>query len=336
MPETLTAPAPAPPAPPATGTAAAEAPSPQPDWKLIGLFYGLAFGWVSLLALVLYFTGARFGFTEAPLYAQLAVAFFYMPAPLVAAMIAERVGKRRSGMRDLVRTIRWKRFFALCLLVPLGLYFTNLALTLVLGNLAHIPLVGRLVTSQSEFVGNMAGLFGPALMAKGAATLPPFWVFFLLGLIAAPIVGFTVNGLFGLGEEYGWRGFLMNEVKPLGSVRGNIITGVMWGFWHAPLIWMGFNFGRYTLVGPLFMIALCIPFSFLLWHAREFTGSVLAAAVLHGAFNGMAGIMAILTADRSVLVGIPTGVIGALGIAIVAASVGAAAKRAREVPAVRG
>ena len=46
----------------------------------------------------------------------------------------------------------------------------------------------------------------------------------------------TVNGLFGFGEEYGWRGWLADELRPLGPVVANLVTGVLWGLWHTPLI----------------------------------------------------------------------------------------------------
>jgi membrane protease YdiL (CAAX protease family) len=319
VPDTLTA---------ATAAPPGATPPRRPDWRLIGLFYGLAFGWVALVALGISLTGARMGLTQVPVYAQLVVGLFYMPAPLVAALITERVAGRRLLIRDLFRGLRVGRFFALCIAGAAGLYAADLLLTLLLGNVLHVSGVGELASSQAQFVENMTQLFGVERMKAATVPLPSVWAFYLLGLVAGPIVGFTINGLFGLGEEYGWRGFLMDELRPLGAVRANLLTGVMWGFWHAPLIWMGFNYAAHTLVGPLFMIALCIPFSFLFWSAREYAGSVLAAAALHGAFNGMAGVLTLLTIGRSPLLGVPTGLVGALGIAVVALPVWRLAKRA--------
>jgi membrane protease YdiL (CAAX protease family) len=321
-----------PPAPPSTtvGTAVAtgQPPERRPNWRLVGIFYGLAFFWVCLVAAVLYFTGANMGFTKAPLFAQLSIAFFYMPAPLVAALITERIGRRRSGMRDLVRHIRIGRFFLVCVLGAACVYLADLGLTYLLGNVLHLPGVGHLATTQAQLLANVVRMVGPERM-KGAdlSGIPPLSALYAGGVFVAMIAGFTVNGLFGFTEEYGWRGFLMDELRPLGQVKANLLTGVMWGFWHAPLILMGFNFAPYNLVGPLFMILLCIPFSFWLWNAREYAGSVLAAAVLHGAFNGMAGILVLLAVGRNPLVGVPVGIVGALGVAIGAAGTAALVRR---------
>jgi len=145
------------------------------------------------------------------------------------------------------------------------------------------------------------------------------WALVGLALGGALVAGFTINGLFAFGEEYGWRGWLADELRPLGAFWANVITGVLWGLWHAPLILLGFNYGAYGRIGTAFMVALCIPFSFLLWRAREVTGSLLAPAVLHGAFNGFAGVFLVLLVDTNPLIAAPVGLIGAGAFAVVAA-----------------
>lgn len=65
--------------------------------------------------------------------------------------------------------------------------------------------------------------------------------------------GFTINGLFAFGEEYGWRGVLMDELRPLGTARANVLTGILWGLWHAPIILLGFNYGQQRILGVLTM-----------------------------------------------------------------------------------
>jgi membrane protease YdiL (CAAX protease family) len=320
-----------PPAPPNATVATAvgaDMPDRRPNWRLVGLFYAMAFGWVSLVAFGLFLTGARMGFTSATIYAQLAVAFFYMPAPLVAALITERVAKRRPLIRDVARHLKIGRFFLVCIAGAVTFYLADLGLTFLLGNLLHVPGVGQLATSGQQLVDNIVHLIGAdRIKNPSTADMPPLPALYVGGVFVAMIAGFTVNGLFGFTEEYGWRGFLMDELRPLGQVKANLLTGVMWGFWHAPLILMGFNFAPYNLVGPLFMILLCIPFSFWLWNAREYAGSVLAAAVLHGAFNGMAGILVLLAVGRNPLVGVPVGIVGALGVAIGAAGTAALVRR---------
>ncbi|WP_054703444.1 CPBP family intramembrane glutamic endopeptidase [Bacillus sp. JCM 19041] len=39
-----------------------------------------------------------------------------------------------------------------------------------------------------------------------------------------------------LGEELGWRGFVLNELqKKVSPLKSALIVGVVWGFWHTPL-----------------------------------------------------------------------------------------------------
>ena len=63
------------------------------------------------------------------------------------------------------------------------------------------------------------------------------------------------------------------------------------------------------------MIAWTIPFSYLLAGVRRRTGSVLAPALLHGAFNGTAGLFTVLVAGGDVLVALPVGLLMALVLA---------------------
>jgi membrane protease YdiL (CAAX protease family) len=168
----------------------------------------------------------------------------------------------------------------------------------------------------------LAAVAAAAPASAGQVTLtnaPPVGLFYVLGPIVGLMAGFTINGLFAFGEEYGWRGVLMDELKPLGAVRANLLTGVMWGLWHAPVIMLGFNYGTQRGWGILLMCAWLTPFSFILWRAREYSRSVVAPAIIHGAYNGFAGFFVLLIANRSPVFSAPVGLAGALAITLVAA-----------------
>jgi membrane protease YdiL (CAAX protease family) len=62
----------------------------------------------------------------------------------------------------------------------------------------------------------------------------------LATFIAAPIL----NMIPALGEEIGWRGFLLPNLEPLGKRRAAVLSGMIWALWHAPLILiLGFYYG---------------------------------------------------------------------------------------------
>ncbi len=167
-------------------------------------------------------------------------------------------------------------------------------------------------------ISEMAKGQGVAPPTAAELQMPPLGLLYVLVLVSGLAAGVTINGLFAFGEEYGWRGFLMDELRPLGAIRANLLTGVMWGLFHAPIILLGFNFAPYRWLGIPAMILLCTPFSFLLWRARQFTDSLLIPAMLHGSFNAFGGFFLMLLVGRNPLVALPVGLLGAAALALVA------------------
>jgi len=91
------------------------------------------------------------------------------------------------------------------------------------------------------------------------------------------------------GEEYGWRIFLQDKLtKMFGYPRGIFILGFIWGLWHLPIIFMGYNYPGYPIWGSLLMIIYTINMSLILGLAVVISRSVWLAAFLHGLNNGVA------------------------------------------------
>lgn len=296
----------------------------QVRWGRVGLFYGLALGWVGLVTLGLFLSGSRdFSASGASQVSLLVIAALYMPAPLAAALVVERLDRRRpliattfQGFRAALPTL-----VTVAVGVLVALLGGMLAATWLLGNLAGVSGVGTVLFSHEDLVANILLLFpsqDAAQVAQLSAAVPPFWVLIGAAAVSALIAGFTINGLFAFGEEYGWRGWLADELRPLGPVVANVITGILWGLWHTPLILLGFNYAPYNRLGPAFMVVFCVAFSFVLWRAREVTGSLLAPAILHGMFNAFAGIFVFILSDRHPLLSAPVGLLGSAVIALTA------------------
>lgn len=147
--------------------------------------------------------------------------------------------------------------------------------------------------------------------------LPPVQIIVFAQLAMIPVGG-LFNSLFAFGEELGWRGWLLPALRPLGTWPALILSGVIWGVWHSPIILLGYNFGRTDITGVLFMIGGCVAWGVLLGWLRLRSASVWPAVIAHGSLNAAAGMIVIFAAAQPDLA-----LAGPLGVAgwIVAALV---------------
>ncbi|MGV9679429.1 CPBP family glutamic-type intramembrane protease [Nocardia sp. NPDC003482] len=98
-----------------------------------------------------------------------------------------------------------------------------------------------------------------------------------------------------LGEEIGWRGWLLPRLTDrLGVPIALITTGVVWGLWHAPLTLLGYGFTDLGAWAALAYIPFCAIFGTLLGWLRLWTGSVWPSTVAHAANNTIASVLATL------------------------------------------
>lgn len=93
-----------------------------------------------------------------------------------------------------------------------------------------------------------------------------------------------------LGEEYGWRAYLTPKLETLmPTPLALIVSGIIWGMWHAPIIKTGFNFGTgykfFPYAGYAGMCLMCIFMgSFLTWVTKK-TKSAYPSAIAHTAVD---------------------------------------------------
>jgi membrane protease YdiL (CAAX protease family) len=100
-------------------------------------------------------------------------------------------------------------------------------------------------------------------------------------VILGPLLGLIIT----FGEEYGWRGFLQSELVRLGRVRGVGLLGIIWGVWHWPVIWMGYNYPGQPVLGSVLFVGYTVLLSYFLAYAVFKSKGVWTAAYLHGLFN---------------------------------------------------
>ena len=159
------------------------------------------------------------------------------------------------------------------------------------------------------------------------ATLPVspklFWVVQLLLMMVAPLL----NLIPCFGEEWGWRGYLLPKVAQRMTFLPTILlTGFIWGIWHAPIIVAGHNYGMsypgYPWWGIIAMCVFCIVVGTLFSYVTLKTKSCWPAVFAHGMLNGTASVGVIFLADPMAydrFIGpVPTGIIGVAAYLLVA------------------
>lgn len=99
------------------------------------------------------------------------------------------------------------------------------------------------------------------------------------------VIGPFLGLIIAFGEEYGWRGYLQTELIHLGRIRGVLLLGVIWGIWHWPIIWMGYNFPGQPVLGSLAMVALGIILAFFFAYSVFKAQGIWIAAYLHALNN---------------------------------------------------
>jgi membrane protease YdiL (CAAX protease family) len=115
----------------------------------------------------------------------------------------------------------------------------------------------------------------------------PAWLSVAIGLVLVCLFGLVGSLASALGEEIGWRGFLVPELARTTGFTGTaVISGVVWAVWHYPvLIWADYNAGTATWYGLTCFTALVISSSFLSAWMRLKSGSLWTGAMLHASHN---------------------------------------------------
>jgi uncharacterized protein len=109
------------------------------------------------------------------------------------------------------------------------------------------------------------------------------------------LVTFVITFLFGgpLAEEPGWRGFALPRMQPrYGPLKGALLLGVLWAFWHLPDFLTsaqgggpGTGWGAFFTNLPIFVlmvVAICVVMT---WFFNHTGGSLFIMILLHASIN---------------------------------------------------
>jgi len=132
---------------------------------------------------------------------------------------------------------------------------------------------------NKEFVNKIATAFG----WKGF----PEWIFILIYFILGGTIGMVRSSATALGEEIGWRGFLVPELyKSLGYTKTSLLTGAIWSVWHYPiLLFADYNSGTPAWYGLTCFTVMVISISFVFTWYRMKSGSLWTGVLLHASHN---------------------------------------------------
>ena len=135
-----------------------------------------------------------------------------------------------------------------------------------------------------------AGLarFDPPDLAKiGITGLLPIGRFAILLLLALTVVT-LISALSAVGEEIGWRGFMLTRLVEAGVPAPLLVSGVVWALWHVPLILTGQYAagGNRTLSAILFVAGISAA-GCAIGFLRLSSGSIWPAVLLHAAWNAV-------------------------------------------------
>ncbi len=274
------------------------------DRKKVLLFLGLTFAADWLMAGLFYLLGGRLNTTPAVI-----MALCYMFVPMVVAVVVQKFIYHQPLKEPLGISFSINRWWLAAWLIPPIMAFAAFGVSLLFRSVSYSP-------EMAGIYQHFATVFTPEQIEqirRKQEMLPfhPIWFALLQGLIIGP----TLNALAGFGEELGWRGFLQHELAPIGFWGSSALIGLVWGVWHLPLILMGHNYPGHPVAGALLWTGICIFLGVIISYVRTRARSVIAAAVMHGTYNGTASLAIILIVGGNDLI---TGVQGIAGLIVTA------------------
>lgn len=211
-----------------------------------------------------------------------------MMVPLVAVVLTQLIC-REPVLSRLGISFRFNRWWIIgWLLIPV-LAMATLGVSLLMPG-AHWDADSQLVQLALQQMPQAGGVWG--LIA--------------ISLVSGLLAGATINAVFAFGEEIAWRGYLVKLFKGKKFLTVALLTGVIWGFWHAPFILNGHNYPQHPVAGVFMMVPMCVAFTPILLYFRKKSDSVIVPAIMHGTFNAVAGLCNLLVSPpNDLLIGCP-------------------------------
>jgi membrane protease YdiL (CAAX protease family) len=277
------------------------------DRKRIFIFVAITYGITIPAALVMFLTGGSdSSFTPATLVATILMyAIAYAPALAnIATRLITREGWSNTYLRPNLRR-GWPFYLAACILPITAIILGGSIYFLLFPGKFDLSMAFARETGKISATDTLA-----TVMSREA--LGGFFIVLFGALV-----------LF-IGEEFGWRAYLLPKLMPLGPRKAILLVGAIWGAFHWPMIFMGFQYGLdywgAPIIGPLLFVLIILSPSVVFSWVTLRTGSVWPACIAHAEHNAFCSLMIyFLRGEPDVLIGpVPEGIVGCLGYVLLA------------------
>jgi uncharacterized protein len=154
-----------------------------------------------------------------------------------------------------------------------------------------VPVIYASITYLIIWLTGWGGFYDKAFVSSTAKELGwsnlPAGVFIVLFFIVEGVIGLFGSMATALGEEIGWRGFLVPQLYNVTSyTKTALISGIIWAVWHYPLlIWGNYNNGTPVWYGLTCFTVMVVSMSFVFAWFRLKSNSLWTGVMLHASHN---------------------------------------------------
>jgi membrane protease YdiL (CAAX protease family) len=102
------------------------------------------------------------------------------------------------------------------------------------------------------------------------------------------ILSIFINMILLVGEEYGWRGYLLPELtKDYGKIKATVIVGIVWGLFHVPVIYLSAKASGMSepLIVCLIQAFVVFVFSFSYSYCYYLSENLIPILLMHSIWN---------------------------------------------------
>ena len=201
-----------------------------------------------------------------------------MAGPAAAATICAFAFERGRRVQALGLHIKPNWWWLAAYLIALALVALSVALTLLLSDRSLGNMGANVLLAAEQAGADVSQLRDTPIVA--------------LVLLQSLVVGALINSVaLTFTEELGWRGYLHDLWRKHGFWRTSLGTGVIWGVWHTPAIYLlGHNYPDNRILGVGLFVVFCTLLSPLMTLVRDRGRSTFAAGILHGTINASASL----------------------------------------------